>query len=78
MTNEQLEKFLAEPDVRTWQEGWDEVTKGFADGWRWHMSRMVYQELYRALTHGHGMSPDDALSTLGGAYHAAVSDRELA
>ncbi len=82
MTNEQLEQFLAEPDVRTWQEGWDEVTEGFGryqgGGWRWNTSRQVYQELYRALTHGHGMNPDDALATLGAAYHAAASDMEAA
>lgn len=86
-TPEQVGQFdvfgaLAEPEPRTWQQGWDEVTEGFgryqSGGWRWSTSRQIYQELYRALTHGHGLSPDDALSFLGAAYHAAASDTEEA
>lgn len=66
---------LAEPEARNWEQGWCEITEGFGEGWRWPTSQRIYQELYRQLSHGHGMSPDDALAVLGAAYYAA--EREM-
>lgn len=80
VTQEQLDKVLSDPGPRTWQEGHDELARGFdrydSEGWWRPASKTIYLELYRALTHGHGLSPDDALATLGAAYHAAAADVE--
>jgi hypothetical protein len=64
-----------EDPARTWEQGRDEVALGFwGCGWRSPTARIIYLELYRSLTHGLGLCPDDALSTLGAAYKAAESD----
>jgi len=80
VTQEQLDRVLSDPDPRTWQQGYDEVARGFGryetEGWRWNGSKIIYLELYRALTHGHGLEPDDALALLGAAYNAAAADAE--
>lgn len=80
MTEQELESVLSDPDPRTFQQGWEEVVRGFGrhgrEGWHWSGSKVIYQELYRALTHGHGLSPDDALALLGAAYNAAAADVE--
>jgi hypothetical protein len=77
VTDEQLAAIISEPDERTWQEGWDEVARGFAwTGWASPTAKMVYHELYRTLTHGHDLSPDQALSVLGAAFHWAFHERK--
>jgi hypothetical protein len=60
--------------VSTWEAGLAVVEQGMTGEWRWPTSKMVYVELYRLLTHGYGLSPDDALQVLTTAYRAAKSD----
>lgn len=62
------------PPVRTWQQGWDDVGHGFYSDWRRPSSKQVYQELYRALTHGYTATPDEAFALLSTAFTAAESE----